>query len=143
TTKQKRGFERRRTTTASASRSLSEENLDVLHRASRPFVCQNVPLIYAPPSPNVNRSLYLAGQKAEFSDAHSQRYNSHALRTVLFFRHTIKTSRRFVFENIMDLDHVCTVHKRWFRNLRVVAQTPNYVEYRLTSLFYGMRQEIT
>lgn len=74
---------------------------------------------------------------------HSQGYNSHALQTVLLFRHNVKTSRRFVFENIMDLDHVCTVHKRWFRNLRVVAQTPKYVEYRLTSLFYGLRQEIT
>lgn len=43
----------------------------------------------------------------------------------------------------MDLDHVCTVHKRWFRDLRVVMQRPEYVEYRLTSLFYGLRQEIT
>ena len=43
----------------------------------------------------------------------------------------------------MDLDHVCTVHKRWFRNLRIVNQSPNYVEYRLTSRFYGLRQEIT
>jgi hypothetical protein len=48
-----------------------------------------------------------------------------------------------VFENIMDLDHVCTVHKRWFRNLRIIAQRPDYVEYRLTSLFYGLRQQIT
>lgn len=43
----------------------------------------------------------------------------------------------------MDLDHVCTVHKRWFRNLRIVTRRPDYVEYRLTSLFYGLRQEIT
>jgi hypothetical protein len=42
----------------------------------------------------------------------------------------------------MDLDHVCTLHKRWFRNLRIIAQRPDYVEYRLTSLFYGLRQEI-
>jgi Saccharopine dehydrogenase NADP binding domain len=43
----------------------------------------------------------------------------------------------------MDLDHVCSLHKRGFRNLRVVVQTPDYVEYRLTSLFYGLKQEIT
>ena len=43
----------------------------------------------------------------------------------------------------MDLDHVCTVHKRWFRDLRIVAQRSDYVEYRLTSLFYGLRQQIT
>ena len=42
----------------------------------------------------------------------------------------------------MDLDHVCSLHKKWFRNLRIVAQKPDYVEYRLTSLFYGLRQEI-
>jgi hypothetical protein len=68
-------------------------------------------------------------------------YNRQALRTVLTFRHRVKTSRRFVFENIMDLDHVCTLHKRWFRNLRIIAQRPDYVEYRLTSLFYGLKQE--
>ena len=55
----------------------------------------------------------------------------------------MKTSRRFVFENIMDLDHVCSLHKQWFRNLRIVAQKPDYVEYRLTSLFYGLKQETT
>jgi hypothetical protein len=43
----------------------------------------------------------------------------------------------------MDLDHVCSLHKRWFRNLRIVAQKPDYVEYHLTSLFYGLRQETT
>ena len=43
----------------------------------------------------------------------------------------------------MDLDHVCTLHKRWFRNLRIVAQRPDYVEYRLTSFFYGLKQETT
>ncbi len=43
----------------------------------------------------------------------------------------------------MDLDHVCTLHKRWFRNLRIVAHKPDYVEYRLTSLFYGLKQETT
>jgi hypothetical protein len=69
-------------------------------------------------------------------------YNYLYLQTTLIFRHKVKTSRRFVFENIMDLDHVCTLHKRWFRNLRIIAQRPDYVEYRLTSLFYGLRQEI-
>ena len=69
-------------------------------------------------------------------------YNYPNLQTTLIFRHKVKTSRRFVFENIMDLDHVCTLHKRWFRNLRIIAQRPDYVEYRLTSLFYGLRQEI-
>jgi saccharopine dehydrogenase-like NADP-dependent oxidoreductase len=64
------------------------------------------------------------------------------LQTTLIFRHKVKTARRFVFENIMDLDHVCTLHKRWFRNLRIVVQRPDYVECRLTSLFYGLRQEI-
>ncbi len=43
----------------------------------------------------------------------------------------------------MDLDHVCTLHKRWFRNLRIVARKPDYVEYHLTSLFYGLKQETT
>jgi hypothetical protein len=43
----------------------------------------------------------------------------------------------------MDLDHVCTLHKRWFRNLRIVTQRPDYVKYRLTSLFYGLKQETT
>jgi hypothetical protein len=41
----------------------------------------------------------------------------------------------------MDLDHVCTLHQRWFRNLRIIIQRPDYVEYRLTSLFYGLKQE--
>ena len=65
------------------------------------------------------------------------------MQTTVIFRHKVKTSRRFVFENIMDLDHVCTLHKRWFRNLRIVAQKPDYVEYHLTSLFYGLKQETT
>jgi hypothetical protein len=43
----------------------------------------------------------------------------------------------------MDLDHVCSLHKRWFRNLRIVSQKPDYVEYHLTSLFYGLKQETT
>src|SRR5256885_13956648 len=60
----------------------------------------------------------------------------------LTFTHSLRSSRRFVFENIMDLEHVCVVHRRWFRNLRVRVQRPDYVEYRLTGLFYGLRQEV-
>lgn len=60
----------------------------------------------------------------------------------LTFRHFLRSSRRFVLENIMDLEHVCVVHRRWFENLRVRVQRPNYVEYRLRGLFYGMRQEV-
>jgi Saccharopine dehydrogenase NADP binding domain len=65
------------------------------------------------------------------------------VQTTLVFRHKLRSSRRFVFENIMDLDHVCTVHKRWFRNLRVVMQKADFVEYQLTSVFYGLKQETT
>ena len=57
------------------------------------------------------------------------------------YRRTLRTSRRFVFENIFDLEHVCVVHRRWFRNLRILVQKPQYVEYRLTSNFYGLTQE--
>jgi len=60
----------------------------------------------------------------------------------LTFRHCLRSSRRFVFENIMDLEHVCVVHRRWFRNLRLRVQRPDYVEYSLTGLFYGLRQEV-
>lgn len=60
----------------------------------------------------------------------------------LTFSHPLRTSRRFLFENIVDLQHVCVVHRRWFRNLRVRVQRPDYVEYRLTGLFYGLRQEV-
>ena len=60
----------------------------------------------------------------------------------LTFRHFLRSSRRFVFENIMDLEHVCVVHRRWFQNLRVRVQRPDYVEYRLLGLFYGFRQEV-
>lgn len=42
----------------------------------------------------------------------------------------------------MDLDHVCTLHQRWFSNLRTIARKPDYVEYRLQSWFYGLRQDI-
>src|SRR5437588_9731258 len=58
------------------------------------------------------------------------------------YRHRLRTARRFVFENILDLEHVCALHHRWFRNLRVRVRRPDYVEYRLTSIFYGLRQEI-
>jgi hypothetical protein len=58
------------------------------------------------------------------------------------YRHRVRTSRRFVFENILDLEHVCALHRRWFRNLRVRVRRPDYVEYCLTSVFYGLRQEI-
>jgi hypothetical protein len=36
-------------------------------------------------------------------------------------RRRLRTARRFVFENIMDLDHVCPLHRRWFadRDVRV------------------------
>jgi saccharopine dehydrogenase-like protein len=60
----------------------------------------------------------------------------------LTFRHRLRSSRRFVFENIMDLEHVCVLHRRWFRNLRLHVQRPDYVEYSLTGLFYGLRQEV-
>ena|SRR5207302_6640926 len=60
----------------------------------------------------------------------------------LTFCHVLRSSRRFVFENIMDLEHVCIVHRRWFQNWRVRVQRPDYVEYRLTGLFYGLRQEV-
>src|SRR5712692_468768 len=53
----------------------------------------------------------------------------------------LKTCRHFVFENIMDLNHVCSLHKKWFRNLRIRVRRPDYVEYRLTSVFYGLKQE--
>jgi len=56
------------------------------------------------------------------------------------FTRKVKTSRKFIFENIMDLEHVCYVHKNWFRDLRIVTQSPYYVEYYLTSVFYGLTQ---
>ena len=60
----------------------------------------------------------------------------------LTFEHALRSSRKFVFENIMDLEHVCVVHRRWFRNLRVRVQRSDYVEYRLTGWFYGFAQEV-
>lgn len=64
------------------------------------------------------------------------------MKIISTYRRRIKTSRRFVFENIMDLDHVCALHRRWFRNLRTIARTSEYVEYRLQSWFYGLKQDI-
>ena len=68
-------------------------------------------------------------------------YNA-CVKMKLTFRHCLRSSRRFVFENITDLEHVCVLHRRWFRDLRVRVRQPNYVEYRLTGLFYGIRQEV-
>jgi phenylpropionate dioxygenase-like ring-hydroxylating dioxygenase large terminal subunit len=53
----------------------------------------------------------------------------------LEFRHELRSSRRLVFENIMDLEHVPVVHRRWFRAVRIRNQRPDYVE-------YGLKQEI-
>ena len=64
------------------------------------------------------------------------------MKIVSTFRRKLKTSRKFVFENIMDLDHVCVLHRKWFSNLRIIVQQADYVEYRLTSSFYGLRQEL-
>ncbi len=57
------------------------------------------------------------------------------------FHRKLKTSRHFVFENVFDLDHVCVLHKKWFSHLRIIKQTPEYVEYRMQSLFYGLKQD--
>jgi hypothetical protein len=58
------------------------------------------------------------------------------------FSRKLATSRRFVFENVFDLDHVCVVHRKWFSDLRIRTWRPDLVEYRLTSRFYGLRQEV-
>jgi len=58
------------------------------------------------------------------------------------FRHELRSSRRLVFENIMDLEHVPVVHRRWFGAVRIRQQRPDYVEYRLTSYFFGLKQHI-
>jgi saccharopine dehydrogenase-like NADP-dependent oxidoreductase len=63
------------------------------------------------------------------------------VKIVKTFHRNLKTSRRFVVENIFDLDHVCLLHKKWFRHLRIIKQSPNCVEYRLQSLFYGLKQD--
>jgi hypothetical protein len=54
----------------------------------------------------------------------------------------LKTSRLLVFENIMDLDHVCVLHRRWFGNLRVRTWRTDYVDYQLSSNFYGLKQDV-
>ena len=59
----------------------------------------------------------------------------------LEFRHRLRSCRRLVFENIMDLEHVPVIHRRWFREVRIREQRPDYVEYRLTSYFFGLKQE--
>src|SRR5450432_1742101 len=58
------------------------------------------------------------------------------------FSRRLKTSRRLVFENIMDLDHVCVVHRRWFGRLRVSEWREDKVDYLLESRFYGLRQDV-
>lgn len=42
----------------------------------------------------------------------------------------------------MDLEHVCVLHKRWFRNLRIYVWRPDYVRYQLVSHFFGIKQAI-
>ena len=63
------------------------------------------------------------------------------MKIIKTFHRRLRTSRRFAFENIFDLDHVCVLHKKWFRHLRIIKQNPEYVEYRLQSLFYGLKQD--
>jgi hypothetical protein len=53
----------------------------------------------------------------------------------------VRTSRRLVFENIMDLDHVCVVHARWFGHLRIREWRADHVDYRLRAAFHGFRSE--
>lgn len=64
------------------------------------------------------------------------------MKLVQRFSRRLKTSRQYVFENIMDLDHVCVLHRKWFNNLRIRTWRPDFVDYRLTSRFYGLRQEV-
>lgn len=63
------------------------------------------------------------------------------MKIIKTFHRELRTSRRFVFENLFDLDHVCVLHKRWFKHLRIIKRSPEYVEYRLQSLFYGLKQD--
>ncbi|MBI4565889.1 MAG: hypothetical protein HY716_14470 [Planctomycetes bacterium] len=58
------------------------------------------------------------------------------------YKRQIKTARRFIFENIMDLDHVCVLHRKWFTHLRTLVRRPDYVEYRLRGWFYGLKQDM-
>lgn len=64
------------------------------------------------------------------------------MQIVSIFSRALKTSRKYAFENIMDLDHVCHLHARWFSNLRIRQWSREHVDYRLTSHFYGLTQEI-
>jgi hypothetical protein len=61
------------------------------------------------------------------------------MKLVKHFKRQVKTSRQYVFENILDLEHVCVLHKRWFSHLRIILQESDYVEYRLLSSFYGAK----
>ena len=61
------------------------------------------------------------------------------MKLIKYFKRQVKTSRQFVFENILDLEHVCVLHKRWFSHLRIITQEADYVEYRLLSSFYGIK----
>ena len=63
------------------------------------------------------------------------------MKLIKTFHRKLHTSRRFVFENVFDLEHVCVLHRKWFRHLRIIKQSPEYVEYRLQSLFYGLKQD--
>ena len=58
------------------------------------------------------------------------------------FTRRVRTSRRLVFENIMDLEHVCVVHRRWFAHLRVRTWRADFVDYRLRARFHGLSQDI-
>ena len=64
------------------------------------------------------------------------------MKLVQRFSRRLKTSRQYIFEIIMDLDHVCVLHHRWFENLRIRVWRPDFVDYQLTSKFYGLKQEI-
>jgi Saccharopine dehydrogenase NADP binding domain len=64
------------------------------------------------------------------------------MKLVKTFTRKVKTARRFVLENIMDLDHVCVVHRKWFRHLRIRTWRRDLVSYRLQSRFHGLTQDI-
>lgn len=64
------------------------------------------------------------------------------MKKVTEFRRHLRTARRFVFEDIMDLDHVCSLHRRWFADLGIRVRRPDYVEYEVTGLFHGLRQRM-
>ena len=60
----------------------------------------------------------------------------------LTFTRRVLTARRYVIENIMDLDHVCIVHRRWFSDLRIREWRAERVDYQLTSHFFGLKQDV-